>query len=199
MTRAHNFKDLTGTRHGRLTFLGIDLLKTKTKEIFWNAICDCGKYTSVQAGNIRKIGGIRSCGCYKQERIRAARGPSRHRIDDTERGLRHVFYSYTKNARVANREFTLSKDEFRVLILSPCYYCGRLPSNSYNFTRKMRKTVLLYKCIYGGIDRKEQNGGYTSENVVPCCKDCNYAKHTKSHDEFLDLITKIYRNLFEAK
>jgi hypothetical protein len=66
--RAHNFKDLTGQRFGRL--LVIDLAeKTKPKQVFWNCLCDCGKPKVVRAMCLTR-GMTKSCGCYNLECIR---------------------------------------------------------------------------------------------------------------------------------
>jgi hypothetical protein len=40
-----------------------------------------------------------------------------------------------------------------------------------------------------GLDRKDNSGGYTPENTVPCCKDCNSLKsNTLSYDEAMLLV-----------
>ena len=36
--------------------------------------------------------------------------------------------------------------------------------------------------------------GYTIDNSVPCCKECNTAKSVLTVDEFVDLISRIYNN-----
>jgi len=53
----------------------------------------------------------------------------------------------------------------------PCHYCKtEVPSNGT-------------KAI--GLDRKDSNGGYTHENVVPCCWSCNTKKQATPYDEFV--------------
>jgi hypothetical protein len=34
-----------------------------------------------------------------------------------------------------------------------------------------------------------------ASNCVPCCKTCNYAKHTLGKPEFLAWIERVYENL----
>ena len=48
-----------------------------------------------------------------------------------------------------------------------------------------------------GIDRIDNNLGYTVQNSISCCKKCNYAKHKMSYDEFIELVTNIYNNCAE--
>lgn len=73
---------------------------------------------------------------------------------------------------IANRrdiEWSLTADEYRVLRLLPCHYCGHaLPESGV------------------GLDRIDCNLGYTLSNVVPCCTECNLAKGCLfTHDEML--------------
>lgn len=42
------------------------------------------------------------------------------------------------------------------------------------------------------VDRVNNNLPYQLDNIVTCCKHCNFAKHTKSIEEFKEHITKIY-------
>jgi len=37
-----------------------------------------------------------------------------------------------------------------------------------------------------GIDRWDNSQGYLADNVVPCCKDCNRAKNTRTPREFVE-------------
>lgn len=49
------------------------------------------------------------------------------------------------------------------------------------------------------IDRADNNLGYTKENSVPCCSECNFCKGTLSKDKFLDLVRKVYEHSFNTK
>ena len=48
--------------------------------------------------------------------------------------------------------------------------------------------------IYNGIDRVDNLMGYTLNNVVACCKNCNTMKKDLNKEEFLNIITLIYNN-----
>ena len=41
------------------------------------------------------------------------------------------------------------------------------------------------RCRFTGIDRMDNAVGYEKQNIVPCCKSCNYMKGTQSLDKFL--------------
>jgi len=45
-----------------------------------------------------------------------------------------------------------------------------------------------------GIDRIENDRGYETDNVVPCCGRCNKAKGTILLSDFLEMVAKIYKN-----
>ena len=68
-------------------------------------------------------------------------------------------------------EFELTIDDFKRLQLSPCKYCNCRGEN--------------------GVDRDNNLIGYTKENSVPCCTDCNYAKGTMTGSDFVEHVKKI--------
>ena len=72
---------------------------------------------------------------------------------------------YKRSAKERGYEWELSDNEFFKLLKQPCAYCGG--------TSKI------------GIDRVDNSKGYTKENSVPCCKDCNYMKHRQSREDFI--------------
>jgi hypothetical protein len=54
-----------------------------------------------------------------------------------------------------------------------------------------------YKILYSGIDRKDNNKGYTLENSVSCCTQCNTAKLNFTTEQFMDWIEKVYLNFIK--
>jgi hypothetical protein len=54
----------------------------------------------------------------------------------------------------------ITKEDYEALIVQPCYYC-ELPND-------VEAGV--------GLDRRDNRGDYTVDNVVSCCIDCNYAR-----------------------
>lgn len=58
--------DLTGQRFSRLLIVKDTGYRTKSKEIKWECLCDCGNTHISSTGNIRS-GSVRSCGCLAKE------------------------------------------------------------------------------------------------------------------------------------
>lgn len=76
-------------------------------------------------------------------------------------------------AKARNHECNISKDEFIRIVSLPCAYCG-----------ENEKRI--------GIDRVNNEIGYTPENSNPCCKTCNYMKKGLTVQEFKEHIQKIH-------
>jgi hypothetical protein len=49
--------------------------------------------------------------------------------------------------------------------------------------------------IYNGIDRVDNTRGYSIDNCVACCKQCNWAKRELPQQEFIDWIHRVSRHL----
>jgi hypothetical protein len=60
--------DLSGVRFGRLIALTQHRIGIR---LMWLCRCDCGNERFVQAGNLQKQGGTKSCGCLNLERFKA--------------------------------------------------------------------------------------------------------------------------------
>jgi len=82
------------------------------------------------------------------------------------------FNYYRRTADRKSLCFWLEYTECADLFDSACYYCGMAKTDKLNI----------------GIDRLDSCDGYTLENTVPCCEDCNLIKNTISYDIFLDKI-----------
>jgi hypothetical protein len=100
-----------------------------------------------------------------------------------------LYQRYQKGSKHRNKgiEFSISKEEFVPLLTQNCYYCDAMPSNTIIINKK-------HKMLYSGVDRLDNNKGYISGNCVSCCWGCNQAKRTRSYEEFMNLIIKIYKN-----
>lgn len=75
--------------------------------------------------------------------------------------------------------FDLTFNQYTNIIKNPCYYCGI--------------EVIIKKG--SGIDRVDNNIGYTISNSVSCCTWCNRMKSDKSQKEFFEKIKKIGENV----
>jgi hypothetical protein len=65
MSHSKNFKDLTGQKYNRVTFLEF-VDRTKNGNSRWKVRCDCGTEFIALATNV-KCGNTSSCGCYRNE------------------------------------------------------------------------------------------------------------------------------------
>src|ERR1019366_3369797 len=65
MKHAPNFRDISGSKIGRLLVLSF-CHKTKSGQSIWECKCDCGNTSFVSGGNLQS-GHTISCGCYREE------------------------------------------------------------------------------------------------------------------------------------
>ena len=105
--------------------------------------------------------------------------------------IKDAYRHYKKNYGVM--ELTLN--EFYTYSQMPCAYCGEVGINCINTylsdkkaSAKAKENAYFY---YNGIDRIDVNLGHTKDNIVPCCKYCNFGKSKMSLEEFNLWIKKI--------
>ena len=171
-------KDLRGMRYGRLVVIDREG-STKSRKATWRCICDCGKETIVTSSNLTS-GNTKSCGCLMPE-VSA----DYHRKPKGYSGLTVVYGKYKWAAKARNLDFKLTRDDFLSIVLQDCHYCGSQPDKEISVERLNG----IFK--YNGIDRIDNDKGYTLDNVVPCCKICNRAKSSMNYDDFIKWIRKI--------
>ena len=85
------------------------------------------------------------------------------------------FKEYERSAKYRGLEFELTLIQFRQLANINCYYCDD-------------------KINGIAFDRVDNTKGYTINNVVPCCSDCNKMKYTFTMEKFLEKCIKIVEN-----
>lgn len=112
------------------------------------------------------------------------------RLPKGESSFKGFYRLYKYNAKAKKLEFTLTVETFREIITSPCFYCDREPTREHLHDKK---TNGGFKC--NGIDRVDNERGYTEENVVSCCTDCNWMKQQMSLEKFFNHIKNIFLNL----
>lgn len=111
-------------------------------------------------------------------------------------------YSYYKGHVLSHnktgkfKEFLLTQQEYSNLIHQNCYYCGQEPSadNQWNKSNKRQFDPTIVKI--NGIDRIDSNKGYTIDNCVPCCPQCNRMKLDYTTEQFLSKVKQIYYKMF---
>lgn len=109
--------------------------------------------------------------------INSVYNPNRRR--EYKSGWTTHYCSYRASSVKRGYPFELTKERFRFLCSRPCRYCGISPKS------------LRIGVIANGIDRVDSKFGYIEGNCVPCCKDCNLAKHDKSVPDFIIWLRRI--------
>lgn len=93
---------------------------------------------------------------------------------------RHRSYAYRSSR--TNIPMELTESETRALYQQSCTYCGWEPRT------ESHRGERIQLC---GIDRVNPRGGYTRDNVVPCCSACNYMKGTMRVEDFIERARRI--------
>lgn len=153
--------------------------------------CKCGNTSKGASDHVtRKISNLLSdgfTGCSKcvlenQEMLKTQR-----EFNDKKYVYKDVYREYVKKSKAREINFSLSIEEASELFSKNCYYCNRPPSNKRSRTSGV-------EIIYQGIDRVNNQIGYLSGNVVPCCKFCNSFKLDRTTDDFFQHVRDIYFN-----
>lgn len=182
------YKDETGKRYGRLVVIrlvGMGDYRRGGKEqgAQWLCQCDCGKQHTTRGSSLRD-GVVGSCGCAHRADIgnfkRKPRG---------EAARNQALRASKRAARERGYAWSLTDEQAFALYSQPCHYCGCVSSN-----HSMHPTHNgSYR--YNGIDRVDNDQGYTPENCVPCCKHCNIAKRSMTVLEFRMWIAQVYAHM----
>ena len=74
------------------------------------------------------------------------------------------FHNAKGSAKVRRIQFTLTKEDYINLISKPCEYCDNRNGN-------------VQDSAGIGLDRINHSFGYTQDNVLPCCWQCNVTRN----------------------
>ncbi len=120
-----------------------------------------------------------------------------HRLPHGQAAFNDLYRKYQKSARRREKAFNLTEGEFRRLTSSDCAYCGTPPSQlaGASFFRNGKLYRLNGEYTYTGVDRVDNDKGYTLSNCVPCCDTCNRAKLCMSARQFAEWVTRVYERL----
>lgn len=97
---------------------------------------------------------------------------------------------YRQDAKKRKLNWGLTPQECVILFKSNCVYCDAEP---YTITKAKgpRKNNQIYNYTYTGLDRVNNNHGYTASNVVPCCPCCNGAKTSLIYSDFVKWVSRL--------
>jgi len=183
----YNAKDWKDIKIHFLTFIR-PTSERRSSAVLWEALCDCGNITYViPSVATRKKGPIKSCGCYK-----ITSSSINNRTYDP------IISSARKIWRHTYMDGNITFDDFYRLSQLPCYYCGDVPYNEYNISQVDKTSDyqrIHGKFIYNGLDRIDNAKGHTLDNVVTCCKRCNWMKNNTPQKEFILHIHKMYNHM----
>ena len=174
-------KDLTGQKFNKWTVIKRSkdkICNNKYRKRMWLCRCDCGTKKSIYESSLTN-GTSKGC-------ARCAKGK-----DSGVASMNYLFSKYKQSANRRGHSFELTKEQFKEITQQDCYYCGAKPN------QKVGMEMLFGEYIHNGIDRVDNNKGYTIDNVVPCCKICNYAKRELTLQEFKGWVKKVYNKLWE--
>jgi len=174
--------DLNGRVFGRLTIIE-RVNNNKYGNTMWLCKCGCGKEKVIPAARLIN-GDTRSCGCLHKEAIRLPLG---------EADFNRYYKAYKIESIKRRAKFGLTKKQFRNITSKNCYYCNHPPSD-----RSHRAKHNGYY-VSNGIDRVNNDKGYTVNNCVPCCRPCNVAKSNMPVKIFKEWSIRLYENFGSKK
>lgn len=154
-------RTVNGQRYGALTITDSGPLysgdKRYQKKVM--ARCDCGFERLFDEWQVFN-GKVVSCpDCSLKRRSEA--------LSNIESGWVGLRQQYIGNAIKRGISFNLSVEEVRKIAENNCIYCSAEP---------VEKKFRRHSIRANGIDRLDSRLGYSIENCVPCCFDCNKLK-----------------------
>lgn len=176
------FRELAGQTFNRLTAIS-KVGSDGSSRTMWECLCLCGNKTTIRQDQLTsKTRPTKSCGCLNKEILRKPKKKT-----EGQSVYKFYFGCYKTSARKRGLEFSLSFENFKYLTGLSCNYCNEEPQEKIKNYRSVKGQIK-----FNGIDRVNNDLGYSLENCVPCCKDCNRAKQCMSEEDFINLIQKIY-------
>lgn len=143
---------------------------------FCSCRCQCGSMVEVETNKLR-FGHVKSCGC---ARVAHALKMSADKVlPSGEVAFNSLYAQYRVQAVTRQLAFDLTPADFKSLTGQNCVYCGVEPKQ----VKRQAGSAGTY--VYNGIDRQDNQAGYTLANSWPCCWACNAAKHDRTEEDFL--------------
>lgn len=182
-------KDIVGKKFNRLTVVAFSHYANSGKTKHYLCRCDCGTEKVIYGGSV-STGRTRSCGCLHREVSRKYEVATvnfqyaQHKKSGKDRGFGHLPF-----------------EDWLDLVMQRCHYCDQREIRNYVRTSGSKSKLRVsaedlprYDAVMVGVDRVNNDLGYTLENCVPCCGACNSMKMQLSRAEFLERVKRIYEN-----
>lgn len=188
-------KVTVGSRWGTLTVIG-EAPRDKHAHPRVYVKCDCGCEKMAQVNSLR-AGSTKTCGLgvHRDGHSGNHHFKGRHDYDGAARS--RLFFARKRACTKSGVEFNLTYDQFASITKQDCAYCGSKPSLiARRCGRSTKDGVIpvLGMCVYNGVDRKDSSAGYTVENSVPCCYQCNVSKAEMLPHEFMGWVAAVYHH-----
>jgi hypothetical protein len=97
--------------------------------------------------------------------------------DKSKMSLKRLTYNYIRSASDRDINFELSDENAKELMKKVCFYCKDINEHGDKY--------------FNGIDRLNNDIGYTDDNCVTCCKMCNMSKWSATLEEFIGRVYHI--------
>lgn len=157
-------KDRVGEKYNDIEIIEFIPKEVETdSESYFLIKCVCGNVFPRLQSHYDRIIKLKSCGCK----------PAIEEDDAWKRIHKQWIYGITKRRKEYHQSF-LTIDQFKMLSLGDCYYCGIYPA----------RDTRIRGYYINGIDRIDNNIDYEFSNCRSCCTSCNFSKHIKSEEEF---------------
>lgn len=103
---------------------------------------------------------------------------------DEFRNIKSVSFStMVHSAALRNYTVEIEPTDYNCIVNKPCYICGKMPCYD---------TDDMNKVHFNGIDRFNNDEGYTLSNVRSCCTTCNCLKRNYTFDATMQKLSQIY-------
>jgi len=177
-----------GKRKGKLIVLSISE-ENNPKGRTCVVQCDCGTVKTMILSNLNLKTTI-GCGCVR-DAYNTSKSLSIEHLTVTKARTdckRHLYEIERK--RGLQLTYELSDEEVLHLATSNCHYCNCPPDKVKKSNNGRKETLSIH-----GIDRKNSDIGYTSENCVSACWECNNMKGKIEYNAFIEKMKLILKNL----
>jgi hypothetical protein len=109
-----------------------------------------------------------------------------------ESAYRKLFLSCLNSAKTRNLPFELTQAQHKELTGQYCHHCGAPPVRYNPYQVDKNRAAVSPERFNGawilksGIDRLDNDVGYTLENCVAACQACNYGRQDYSVKEYVE-------------
>lgn len=170
-------------KYGKLTVIEKIITKKYDQNLTsYKCQCDCGNIKIIVGSQLLNKN-TKSCGCLIKEK--------HYKLEIGEAAFNHLYKNNKDNAKKRNIDWNIDKEQFRKFTKNLCFYCGEAPNRQFYMKYKNGNMRLNGAYYYNGLDRIDSNKEYSKDNILTCCKICNYMKQNLTIDEFYLHLYKI--------